>query len=93
MRPRSWRCCVAHRTANAELHQLGVPADRVQRRAQLVTHRREEFALRTARGLRGFARVAQRLDVGARPEPPRDRTVAIVHRRDAREKPAQLAAR
>ena len=52
------------RAADAQLHQLRVAADRVQRRAQLVAHHREELALRAVRRLRLRARA---------PRPPRAR--------------------
>ena len=38
-----------HRPVDPQLDQLGVPADRVERRPQLVTHDREELALRAVR--------------------------------------------
>ena len=55
-------------TTNAHLEQLGIPADRVERRAQLVAHHGEEFAFRTVRRLRlpsrGFGIGARALGLG-----------------------------
>jgi hypothetical protein len=60
-----------HRPANPQLHQLGVPADRVEWGAQLVRHHRQELALCAARRLRlrtgGLGFRAGRLRLGARP--------------------------
>ena len=43
---------VRHLAIDAELHDLRVAADRVERRAQLVAHHRQEIALRPVRPLR-----------------------------------------
>ena len=40
-----------HRPAHAELHQLRVATDRTQRRAQLMTHRRQKLRLAPVRAL------------------------------------------
>jgi hypothetical protein len=44
--------CFRHRTAQPHLEQLDVAGDRIQRRAELVAHVGDEFALRPVRVLR-----------------------------------------
>jgi hypothetical protein len=48
---------LGHGTAEPHLHQVGVATDGVERRAQFVTHHREEGGLRLVRRLRSAERV------------------------------------
>src|SRR5687768_14289588 len=79
---------VTHGTADAELHELRVAGDRVERRPQLVRHHREELRLRPVRRLGlGARRLLGREQPGAferlralLSERARERDVAFVER-------------
>ena len=84
---------LGHGATHAELDELRVAADRIQRRTQLVTHRREELALGAIRLLRLLRqalelglRALRVLDVGVRPEPA-DHAPAVV---TLRGRPAEM---
>jgi hypothetical protein len=62
MRASAVRCASRHRAVDAELDQLGVAADRVERRAQLVAHHRQELALGTVGRLCPLTRALRRCE-------------------------------
>jgi hypothetical protein len=59
--PKRLSLCVGDGAMNAELEQLDLAADRVERRAELVAHDGKEIALRAVGGVCGFRCLAELL--------------------------------
>src|SRR5689334_17086596 len=79
------------RAANAECEELCVPADCVERRAQLVTHAGEELRLRSAGSEGFFLRTLSFLDVDCDTEPGIDLSRFVPAGATAHEKPIEIA--
>ena len=78
-------------TADPHRQQLGVPADGVERRAELVTHTGEKFGFRLARRPGFLLCFLPFFDVDADAEPGGDGPGRIATRAASRQKPAVVA--